>query len=253
MYPVLKYALENGEKTEILTKHPEIYEALRARGLIISDRYAKEPDRECRYAPRYANQATTTYKDTLILAGIADNLPLEIEFECQRRFDFPVGKKVCVIRKPSIPMKGKPGGEVMIPDCNIFKQIIHAFRNEVYFVLAGNSEGDFKFQFKGIDLDLTEKLTVTELLQLIKQSDIALTQCGFFLPFCEALNKKVFIVFADKGMKSKYKFFPHITPKKVINKPNLVGWSIDSEGPGVAIDSFARMLVREGKCLSTVR
>ena len=247
MYPVLKWYLEQGEKIEILTKYPDVYKPLKELGLVISDRYSKEPDRECRYAPRYPIQTTTTYKDTLLLSGITTDLPFKIEFECENEFDFDTDKKICVIRNPTMPMKGKQHGEALIPDCSIFQKIIYAFKDDLFFVLAGNPEGHFKFELKGIDADLTNQLNIPEVFQLALQSDIVLTQCGFFIPICEALDRKCFILFAASGMKSTYKFFPHITPKKVINNYDMVDYAIDSEPHNEIIDKFGRLLVRGEK------
>jgi hypothetical protein len=245
MYPVLKYFLEQGEKVEILTKYPDVYTPLIKKGLIITPRHDKQPTVECRYAPRYPIQTTTTYQDTLILAGITEKLPFEFEFESEHEFDFKTDKKICVIRKPTMPMRGKALGELLIPDCTILQRIIDKFKNEIFFILAGNAEGDkFNFPLKGIDVDLTQKLTLPDLFQLVNQSDLTLTQCGFFIPLCETLNKKCFILFADKGMKSRYKFFPHITPKKVINKYEIVGYAIDNEPFDTIADKFEELLRR---------
>jgi hypothetical protein len=248
MYPVLKYFLKKGETVEILTKYPDIYAPLRKLGLIISDRYSKAPDTECRYAPRYSIQVTTTYQDTLILSGAPPSLPFTIEFEHPKEFAFSTNKKICVIRKPTMPMKGKSGGDILIPDCSIIQRLIDKYRNDYYFVLAGNPEGEFNFPLRGIDLDLTEKLTIPEVLQLAFQSDMIITQCGFFIPICETLNRRCFILFSDKGMKSNYKFSPHITPRKVINNYSAVNFAIDNE-PFANIDAkFSELAKRKISC-----
>jgi len=244
MYPVLKYYLEHGQSVEILTKYPDVYKPLKKLGLIVTDRYAKQPDRECRYAPRYAIQKTTTFEDTVMLAGIEEKLTLKIEFESPGSFDFKTKNKICVIRNPSLPMNGKGIGELLIPDCTIFQKIIDAFKDRVYFILAGNSGGNFSFPLKGIDLNLTEKLSLPQVMQLITQADINLTQCGFIFPFCEALNRKVFVLFSDRGMKCNHKFFPYIIPKKVINKPSIVSYAIDNEPHEKILERFGELLAR---------
>lgn len=247
IYPVLKWFIEQGEKIEILTKYPDVYASLRKIGLVISDRYAKEPDRECRYAPRYHIQDTTTYVDTLYLTGVPIDLPFEIDIKCDKEFNFKTKKKICVIRNPTMPMKGKCGGNILIPDCTIFQKIINRFKDELFFVLAGNPEGNFKFNLKGIDVELTNKLNIPEVFQLARQSDIVLTQCGFFIPICETQNKKCFILFASAGMKSKFKFFPHITPKKVINKYDVVSYAIDNDPIQGILNKFKELLYRGEK------
>jgi len=241
MYPVLKYYLEQGQKVEILTKYPEIYQPLKKSELIITDRYAKLPDRECRYAPRYPIQTTTTYQDTLILSGIEQHLPLEIEFECSKEFNFPTKKKICIIRDIILPMKQRGDEKCLIPDGKYFQTIIDAFKKYFYFVLAGNTN-NYKYKLKGIDLDLTNCLNIFELLQLISQSNICLSQSCFFLPFAEALNKKEFVIFASEGFKSPLKFYRYITPAKIINKPEIIGSCIDDESIEKVIDKFQKLI-----------
>lgn len=243
MYPVLKYYLEQGQCVEILTKYPEIYQPLAKMGLVITDRYAKQPDRECRYAPRYPIQTTTTYQDTLILSGIEKHVPLEIEFTCNKKFSFPTNKKVCVIRDIILPMKQRGDEACLIPNGIRYQAIIDAYKDKVYFVLAGN-KNSFNFKLTGIDLDLTDKLDIHGMLQLIEQSDICISQSCFFLPFAEALNKKNFVVFSAEGFTSPAKFYRHITPAKIINKPKIISYCIDTEPNNVICERFGELLAR---------
>jgi hypothetical protein len=241
MYPVLKYYLEHGQTVEILTNYSEIYSPLKKLGLIISDRNSKQPDRECRYAPRYPNQSTTTYQDTLFFAGINEKIPLKIEYECKRHFEFKTNKKICVIRAPVFPMNGRPEGYRLIPRLTSYQTIIDAFSDQCYFVLAGNRSA-FKFDLKGINEDLTGQLGISDLLRLIDQSEIVLTQSAFFHPFSEALGRRAFLLFAEEGMITPYKFHHYITPKKIINRNDIVGYAIDTEAPAKIIKSFERVL-----------
>jgi hypothetical protein len=243
MYPVLKYYLEQGKQVEILTKYPDVYTCLKKQGLIVTDRYAKQPDRECRYAPRYPIQETTTYQDTLILSGIDEYLPFEFEFEKQKPFKFNTDKKICVIRTLTLPMKQRGDEACLIPNGSHFQAIINAYKYKLYFVLAG-SKSAYRYKLTGIDLDLTDTLNIKELFQLISQSDICLSQSCFFIPSAEALNKKNFVVFAADGFKCPFKFYKHITPKKVINKKDIIGHAIDDEPKSVVIRKFGELLDR---------
>jgi len=246
MYPVLKYYLEHGQRVEILTKYPEIYQPLIKSGLVITDRYAKQADRECRYAPRYPIQTTTTYQDTLILAGIEKYLPLEMEFQCPHVFDFPTKKKVCVIRVPVLPMKQRGDEACLIPPGKLFQKIIDAFKNTCYFVLAGN-RNCYQYALRGVDMDLTGTLDIPGLMQLINQSDICLSQSCFFLPFAEALNKKTFVLFSSEGFESPVKFYRYITPEKIINKPEIVGHFANNEPESELTTRFEKLLTGGAK------
>lgn len=245
VYPVLKHFLSIGKPVEILTKYPDVYFPLVKMGLIISDRYAKQPDIQCRYGPRYHIQETTTYQDTLILSGSPDNLPFKINFEFEKEFVFETKKKICVIRKPTMPMHGKPGGELLIPDCALIQKLIDAHKAEYYFVLAGNPEGDFEYPLKGIDFDLTKKLSIPQVIQLAKQADMVVTQCGFFIPICEVLDRRCFVIFSKKGMTVPGSFFQHITPKKVFNNYAVLNWAIDNEKFEQINEKFIELSVRE--------
>jgi hypothetical protein len=247
MYPVLKHLIERGEKVEMLTKFPVIYDPLRKLGLIISERYAKLPDRECRYSPRYEVKGTTTYQDTLILAGVDRNVPLEIDFEPAELPDSIKSvieneeRHVCLVRAPALPMKGREEARILVPDIGIMDAIIAANKKRFLFVQVGDRNG-YEKKLKRIDLDLAGALTIPQLLTLTAAADVVLTQPSFMLPFAESVETKAFVVFSGMGMVVPRKFFHHITPGKIINKPWIVWHGIDTEPYKEVAGRFGELL-----------
>lgn len=241
LYPAIKWWLTEAklDRVELLTDYPGVYDRLiKNHGLITRPRGTAKADRECRYGSRYADQSTTTYQDTLFMAGAPDNLPLEIDYESSKTFDFPGDKKLCIIRVPTIPMRGKPDGIHLIPDNRIIQRIIDDNKKDFYFILAGNIEKNYRLDLNGIDFDLTGQLKACDLFKLISLSDMVLAQCGFFLPMCEALNKKCFVLYSSKAQKITHPFFNYIRPQKTINKYNLIGYAWDDEPINEILKTF---------------
>jgi hypothetical protein len=243
LYPVLKHVLTHGGAAEVLTVYADIYTPLRKLGLVISDRYAKNPDINCRYGDRYHSKTTTTYQDTLTLAGLDLSIPLELEYEREEppRLKGVNGRKVCLVRSPAYPMKGREDTRILIPDLKKTQYIIDAYRDEVFFVQVGNRNG-YEGILQGLGQDLSGALTIRQLLTLVDMSDMVLTLPSFLLPFSEALSKKCFVLFSGMAMRTPRKFYHLITPSKIINKKNIVHHAIDTEPADKIVHKFGRLL-----------
>ena len=64
-----------------------------------------------------------------------------------------------------------------------------------------------------------------------------ITQIGWGIAAAEALNKKIFVIFAEKGFHSSDKFFSTITPAKVITKETSY-YCIDNENYNIIKEKF---------------
>lgn len=233
MYPVLKYYLEHGQHIELLTRYNEIYAPLQKYKLILSDRYSKQPEVECRYSPRYPDPSTTTYEDTLFFAGIRENIPLAIEFEKKaiKKLESLKGHKICVVRTPALPMKGREDAKILIPKAEFTQAIITNMSKAGYAIVSVGSRNDFSGKpLANVDLDLTDQLDIRQLLTMVSLADCVVTQPSFLLPFAETLNKPCFLLFSGLAMRTPRKFYHQIVPKKIINKHEIVSWAVDDDG-----------------------
>lgn len=247
VYPIAKHFAKRGDKVEIMTRYPVIYEVLIRELPNVScvDRYDGRPDIDCRYGSRYPNQETNMWEDTLIQAGLIkekDEVPFEIEYRWSEEFIFPVLKKICLIKTPCFPTS-KPSHTTkdLIPDIGVYQKIINRFKDDCYFVMAGLGN-DFKFALNGIDEDLSHIDKIPRLMALIHGADIVLAQSSYFISIAEALNIKCLACFAQTGISSRESYYKWSTPAKVITKPETSDAFIDSEPIEKIFGKFERLL-----------
>lgn len=241
VYPIAKHFIDKGVKVEVMTRYPEIYNTLDCECI---DRYiGPKPDIDCRYGPRYPNQETNMWEDTLIQAGLQnENIELKIAYDWSEVFKFPTQKKICLIKTPCYA-QGKDNGMTacLLPKLEVFQKIIDEFKDQCYFVMAG-LKNTLEFEFKGIDEDLSHIDKIPRLVALVDQSDIVLTPSSHFVSFAEGLDKKLMIGFAQTGIDSQVSFYRWSTPAKVITKPNTSDAFIDSEPITRIFERFKRLL-----------
>ena len=113
--------------------------------------------------------------------------------------------------------------------CQCFYSLIYIVPFTQVVITLNNMQGDFDIpvvfyrknsmdiSFKGMDA-IMEDTTIDELFDLFNSADMVITQIGWTLAMAEILNKKLFVFFSGRGLKSKDYFFRTITPRKVITK-----------------------------------
>lgn len=247
VYPIVKYYAKRGDKVEIMTRYPVIYEVLIREFPNVSciDRYGGKPDIDCRYGPRYSNQETNMWEDTLIQAGLIaekNKIPFEIKYKWSEEFKFSVLKRICLIKTPCFPT-GKPSHTTkdLIPDIGIYQKIIDKFKDDCCFVMSG-LKNEFVFVLNGIDEDLSHIDKIPRLMALIRGADIVLTQSSYFVSIAEGMDTRCLVCFAQTGLSSRESYYRWSTPAKVITKPETSDAFIDSEPIEKIFRKFERLL-----------
>lgn len=232
LYPVVKYYADRGEDVTIITRYHEIYAGLNCKTVLPDDFI------DCACSARTTIKDTNIFEDTLIMSQIEDKLSLKIELGVKRTY--ATSKKVCVIRTPTAPVKGEEESKVMIPDISVFQKIINSFGKSVYFVLLG-AKINFPGNLSGVDLDLSGVTGVDNILGAIAGADLVLTQPGHFVPMAEALERKLFVVFARSGLQTQEKRYRFTTPKKILTRRESV-WCVDDESENNYLRKFEVLL-----------
>ena len=240
LYPIAKHFINQGKIVQVMTQYPVIYNTLNC---ICIERYKGQPDIECRYGPRYPNQETNLWEDTLIRAGLqGEKIEFSIEYICEHKFDFNTDKKLCLIKTPAYPHYNNNGiTACLLPQLNVWQEIINTFKSRCYFIMAGLANS-YEFNLMGIDRDMSDIDNIPKLMKLVDISDIVITPSSYFVSFAEALDKKVLIGFAQTGLDSMISFYRWCTPKKVITKPNTTSYFIDSDPLDDILSKFERLL-----------
>ena len=69
-----------------------------------------------------------------------------------------------------------------------------------------------------VDLDLNDKTSVSDLLDLGSICDGAVGQCSYIIPLAELFDKRLMIVWASKGLASQDMIIKTVTPEKILSK-----------------------------------
>jgi hypothetical protein len=75
-------------------------------------------------------------------------------------------------------------------------------------------------QFTGIDIDLANKTTVSDLFDVATKAVAFLGYVSFIVPLAESLSKPALLVWSRRGLSAPHQFVRVITPQKVLHKPS---------------------------------
>lgn len=182
-YPIVKQLARKTAVT-VCTKYPEVFSNLK-------NVQTTDDRSNCDLVLRYTRaQGKTQWEEICKCAG----------FEVQFIFEWPKtlpgfeipqapqGKKLCVIKEPCVAHMHKSAKNYsMSPKVEEMQAWVNANSRRFYFVSVGHDE-QFKARLKGIDLDLTNKLTVPQLLTLCANAGAIATQIGHLVPIAQGLR-----------------------------------------------------------------
>lgn len=197
------------------------------------------------YATRKGIAGTTQFEDCCIGAGITEPVELALDWEVTdsalvsalRAINRPI---VCV-QLPRSPMGRKDGfGAEVLPDCQVIQRAINRLKARALIVQIG--AGKALFDFKGIDVDLANKTSVAQMLDVASVADGFLGYCSFIIPLAESFSKPALIVWSSRGLAASHAYVRQITPRKVIQKASTVAVLDDwpEEKIQEAVDAFMR-------------
>lgn len=222
LFPIVRAIEEKGGDVTVLSFYPDVFASLacevlpyRLTGFHI----------DCSYVPFKERQSTTQFEDMLSFFSFED-VPLTMPAPVTQPPDFSEnGKKVCVVKQPSVPSMN-PLFRELVPKGHTFQRVIDALADEYVFVAVGY-KGEIAHPLTGIDYDLTDCTSVRDVLSLVAASDLVLTQPGFLLPMAEAFGTPCFTIFSERGLVSPRRAVATITPAKLVCSPKT-GFALDS-------------------------
>lgn len=163
---------------------------------------------------------TKQFDDCCIQAGIKEKIDLRLDWEIQdQKFvdSLKSEKPILLVLIYRLPMDRADGfAKELLPDINVFQHIINQFKLSHRIILCGS--GAKLASYQGVDMDLSNKTSVSQLIDLASISDVMLGYCSFFVPLAESLNKKAIFVWSAKGLKSSTIYIKQITPQKILYK-----------------------------------
>jgi ADP-heptose:LPS heptosyltransferase len=213
-YPVVKHLMKRYKACKFLvaTKHKEVFEYLHGDRLGFTDQ-SDHFDIDCTYLDRKLEK-TNQFQDVCIKAGIKEEIPFSIDL-VNRQIVPPSEKKTVLIRNPYLGMELRKT-DLMMPNIRLLASKFTSDKNFRTVLLTHERDMTCKLD---LDFDFVfESRSVCETLNLVRQSDIVVTQVGNLLAAAEAMDKPTIAVFSRKMRDSQNVFLSSITPEKVVTK-----------------------------------
>lgn len=218
---VARHLVKQGQAIRAATAYPEVFGPL---GIECTPFTRQGIQILAHYALR-KSQPTDQFTDCCIQAGIKGPVELRLDWDVQdaaltdRLLSH--GKPVVLVQLPRNPMGRVDGfGAELLPDCGRIQRAIDAIQGRALLVQVGR--GTPLFRFTGIDVDLANQTSVSQLIDVAAISFGAVGYVSFALPLCESLGKRALLVWSRKGLKSKTAYIRQITPAKAVHRKDLV-------------------------------
>jgi hypothetical protein len=87
-------------------------------------------------------------------------------------------------------------------------------------------KGSTWFRFEGIDIDLVDRTSVSDLIDVGYAADAFLGYCSFIIPLAESLAKPALLVWSRAGLASGDEVVRTIKPQKILHRPSS-RWVMD--------------------------
>jgi len=241
-YPIVKYYAERYDTVYYMTDYPELYELLdnvecyphqKVNYFRLRDGNRHPVDVRFTYCPRKYTPGTSQFQDSCLSAKVPIDLPLKIDLNLAK---YKRDKPYCVLAAPYEPFgREDEWGAVLRIVPKVVQNIVDEYKDRMDFVQIGN---DFVLHKIDGTHDLVGSTTVIELMGLVANADVTLSQIGNLLPMSEALGKKSFTIFSKSGLETENKFISSITPGKTVHYKDLNCSIIDDDRK--AVEKFGR-------------
>lgn len=229
---VVRHLVRKGQKVEVCTEWPDVFRPLKDH-VKFSPFSRTNIQILAHYSMRKGIAGTTQFEDCCLQAGIREPVEFKLDW-------WPVNaglvaqirkpwKPILCVQLPRAPMGRSDGfGAELLPDCGVIQQAIDRLKDRAYIVQIGS--GEALYRFKGIDLDLSNATSVSDLIDVAYAADGFLGYCSFLVPLAESLGKPAVLVWSRRGLHSRQPFISRITPQKILHRKSS-RWIVDDE-PG---------------------
>lgn len=209
---IARHLVRKGERLQVCTSWPDVFSQLDVETIPFR---RNGVDIVAHYVQGKQNRDTTQFEDCCLKAKITEPVELKLDWE-------PVGKvlgfekPLILVALPRQPMDRKDGyGNELLPNCEVIQRAIDQLKVRATLVQVG--AGKPKHELHGFDLDLSNKTTVCDLLDMASVADGFLGYCSFFIPLAESFGKPLLSVWSSRGLRSEHLFIRLVRPKKLLH------------------------------------
>lgn len=217
---IARHLVGQGQRVEVCADWPDVFCPLV--GPVTVSPFRRRPiDRLAHYASRRGVAGTTQFEDCCLSAGIAGRVALRLDWHvddaalaARLRGDRPV----IAVQLPRAPMGRTDGyGRELLPDCRVLQRVIDRLRHHAVIVQVG--AGEPLYRFAGVDIDLANRTTVSQLLDAAATVDGFVGYPSFVIPLAESLDKPALILWSRQGLRSAHEVIRQMTPAKLLHGP----------------------------------
>jgi hypothetical protein len=221
---VVRQLVKDGEQVEVCSDWREVFSQLPVK---VSPFRRDRINRLAHYSAKKGLVGTTQFDDVCSTAGVKAELKLDWKPTSkvgeQLKED---GRPIVCVQLPRNPMGRTDGfGAELLPDCKAIQTAIDALRWRALIVQVG--AGKSLHNFTGIDVDLSNRTTVSELIDVAQAADAFVGYVSFIVPLAECLDKPALLVWSRRGLKAG-DYVRRITPQKILHKPSSK-WVMDDD------------------------
>lgn len=241
--PIVDYYVSRGHNVTVMSNYPAIF---LGSGAKVEPFTRNGTNVLAHYTAGKARTNTNQWEDVCVAARVGV-LPLRFEWEIQNRLltrDLQAmarGKPIIMVNGGRPPMGRKDGfGDEMLPKRAAFDAVLSALEG-CFTVEVGQGSELYPLT---ADVDLAERTSVADLLDIASIASGLVGQCSFMIPLAEAFDKPLLCVWAAKGLTSKTEFIRQCTPQKILSKPTS-RWVMD-DWSAERIQEAARAFRDEG-------
>jgi len=216
---VCRHLVEKGQSIRVNSAWPDVFRPLGDKCAVAP--FSRTAQVVAHYPSRKWATDTTQFEDCCITAGVPKNIDLRLDWKPtnQTLIDSIGSRPFLCVQLPRTPMGRTDGfGAELLPDCNVIQKLIDRLRERFCIVQIGSGRPLHKFH--GIDVDLANKTTVSDLLDVATAASGFLGYVSFIVPLAESLSKPALLVWSRRGLKAGSHFIRAVTPKKVLHKPS---------------------------------
>lgn len=226
---VARHFVKNGHQIAVKSSWSEVFSQLPVKVLP----FERHADINCHYTLR-KHYRTDQFQDCCLQAGIKEPVDFKLDWAITDQAlvdsvgEKAKGRKVILVQMARRPMDRIDGyGAELLPYQGAYQACVDGLSQHAFTVLVG--AGHPVYEVKGTSLDLTNKASVSQLLDLAKSCDGLLGYCSLFVPLAEQFSKRALYVWARAGLRSRTPYIRQITPQKILHRKDLLKAVCDDE------------------------
>lgn len=212
---VARHLVGKGQRLKVCSNWPDVFRPLGGSVQVVP--FTRLADINAHYTLRKARGDTDQFEDCCIQAGIRERVEFRLDWKPGKTLIDSLPKPVVCVLLYRLPMDRVDGfAAELLPEFQQMQRLIDALKGRATIVQIGS--GKPLREFQGIDLDLANKTSVSELLDVASVADGFLGYCSFLVPLAESLDKPALFLWSSKGVVSRTSYIRQITPKKILHK-----------------------------------